>query len=795
MSAIWPELRQAARGLLRNAGFSAGVLMTLALGIGAAAAVFALIDGVLLKPLPYPDGERLVMIRQQNPQDEWNTSVVDFRAVAEQSTSFEAIAAMRTMDAAVTDGREPQWVSARWVTAGFFETMGVTPARGRTLNAGEDAPNAAPVTVLSHGFAERQFGSDDPLGRTVTVDGVSHTVVGVMPPAVGELAGMRADLWAAMRIEEPERRGPFMLSTVARLKPDVTMAQANAELATISRRIFPLWQQVFQDETARLVARPLKAVIVGDSGRFLWIAFAAVLAVLLIAVVNIANLVLMHASERLKDLAVRAAVGATLTRLARFLIIESLLLAAAGGLLAVAIARGLLDLYLALGPELPRLAEVGVDARVVGFSMLVALSSGLFFGTVPVFLSRRLTDPRRMGRSGASVGSSRVRSGLVTLEFALALPLLVAAGLLLNSLAQLSRVDPGFDTERLLTARIRLPEATYPDVAARLAFWDRALAELRALPGVASASVASGIPPDGPWSSNNFDLVGRPAPQGSQPISAWVPVSDDFLEALGVALLEGRGFDGRDRPDTEPVLVVSESWARRFFPGESAVGERLYEGGDLTTPVTVVGVAGDVKFDGLGRPGVAVYAPLSQGWPNNPAYLYLRTRDDPLTVADGMRTVLKRLDPTLAPAEVTTMQGRLRESLGDERHWAIVVVGFALVAVVLAAVGVAGVLAYNVSRQHREIGIRVALGADAGRVLGMVVRRGLACALAGSAIGIVLAMFLTRALESMLFEVRWTDPGTLAGAVALLLAIAFVASWLPARRAARVDAAVALRAE
>ena len=796
MAPVMLEVRQAARGLVRNPGYSVGVLLTLALGIGTAAAVFALIDGVLLKPLPYPDAERLVLIRQQNLQDEWNTSVVDFRAVREQATGFEAAAAMWAMDVIVTDVPEPQWVGARWVTADYFDVMGIRPARGRAFNPGEDAPDAGPVVILSHDFAGRRFGAADPLGRSVTVDGVVHTVVGVMPRGVERLAGMRADLWAALRVEEPERRGPFFLNTVARLKPGVTTEQATAELTAISRRIFPLWQQGFQDETARLIARSLQGAIVGDSGRFLWIAFAAVLAVLLIAVVNIANLVLMRATERLGDLSVRAALGATRRRLARFLIVESLLLAAAGGLLGAGLATVLLDLYRALGPELPRLAEVAVDLRVVAFVGVVVLATGVFFGIAPLLFTRvdDLTVPRSTARAGGGAGSL-LRSGLVTLEFALALPLVIAAGLLLNSLLQLQRVDPGFDTERLLTARVRLLDTAYPDEPARLRFWNRALAELRGLPGVVSASVANGIPPDNPWSANNFDLVGRPAVQGRQPMSPWTAVSDGFFKALGVPVVEGRGFDSRDTADTEPVLLVSDAWAKRFFPGESAVGKQLYEGGDLTTPVTIIGVTGDVKFAGLDQPGETVYAPLSQGWPNNPAYLYLRTRGDPLTLVEPMRATLERLDPVLVPTEVTTMERRLRDSLGDERHWAAIIVGFALAAVLLAAVGVSGVLAYYVSRQRKEIGIRLALGADAAGVLAMVMRRGLACAVAGSVIGIVLAMLLTRGLESLLFEVGRADPLTLAGACALMLVIGLLASWLPARRAARVDAAVALRAE
>lgn len=797
MASMLLEIRQTARRLLRSSGYSASVVLTLALGIGAIATVFALIDGVLLRPLPYANAERLVLIRQQNLQNDWNTSVVDFRAIESQNESFEAVAAMQSMDMTLTGGPQPEWVDARRVTADFFAVMGVTPARGRAFHPGEDRPDAAPVVVLGNAFADRHFGPQvDPVGRTLTLDGIAHTIVGIVPPGVDRLPGMSADLWPAMRLAEPGRRGPFGLSTVARLKPGVTLAQAAEELAVISRRIFPLWQEGFQDETARLTPRPLHAAIVGDSGTFLWVAFGAVLVVLLIAVVNIANLVLMRATERIQDLSVRAALGAGRQRLARLLITESLLLATVGGLAGTGLAALLLELYRSLGPELPRLAEVAIDARTLAFVAVMVLANGLLFGAIPLlFTGAGMSTASQRGQvTTPGRGKQLFRSGLVAVEFALALPLLIAAGLLINSLMQLQRVDPGFRADHLLTARVGLLETSYPDELARVTFWERALAELESLPGVRAAGLATGVPPDSPWSFNNFDLVGRPAAHGSQPMSPWTPVTPGFFAALGVRLVEGRGFDASDTPASAPVVLVSEAWAERWFPGETAVGKQLYEGGG-TTPVTIVGVTGDVKFAGLEQPGESVYAPISQGWPNNPAYVYLRTAVEPLALAEPLRATFERLDPALAPTEVTAMTGRLRDSLGDERHWAVVLLGFALSAVLLSAVGVSGVLAYYVSRQQKEIGIRMALGADARRVLGMVMRRGFGSALTGTLIGVVLASYLSRSLESLLFGIERTDLPTLIGACAVLLAVALAACWLPARRAVRVDAVVALRSE
>jgi putative ABC transport system permease protein len=789
------DLRHALRALAQRPGYALLVTAILALGVGTATTVFSLVDGVLLRPLPFPDADRLLLVRQKNPQGEWNTSVADFLGIQEQQRSFEAVAAMRVGDTLIGGG-EPRWASARWVTADWFRVMGVAPQRGRDFTPGEDQPGAAPVVVIGQRFAEQQFGAGvDPLGRSLILDGRAVTVVGVMPAGFEQAPSARADLWPLLTLDPPTRRGPFMLSTVARLRADVDLDQAAADLDRISQRLFPLWQAGFNDQLARLSPRALHDAVVGGAGGLLWLAFGAVLAVLLIALANIANLVLMRVTERSQDLAVRAALGAGRARLARLLLHKSLLLALAGGVLGVLLAAALLEAYRALGPQLPRLAEIAINGRVALFGVAAAVSAGLLAGGLPLLLGSLAGDgaPRQARGDSAGKRQQWLRGGLVVLEFALALPLLVGAGLLTNSLVRLQQVDPGFATDGLLTARLRLPEARYPDGAAQARFWQQTVEALRGIPGVTAVSMAGGTPPDNAATVNNFDIVGRPAEHGSQPMSPWTPVLDDYFATLGVPLLEGRLFDARDTPDSPPAIVVSRTWAERHFPAGSAVGRQLYEGGNTETPVTIVGVVGDVKWNGLRNPADAVYAPISQGWRSNPIYLYVRSGVAPLALVEPLRAALQRVDPALVPAELGLLERRLHDSLGDERHWTAVIAGFATAAVLLSAVGVFGVLAYYVARQQREIGIRLAIGADAPRIVRLVLRRGLAYALGGTALGLGLSLALSRSLQSLLFGVGHADPATLLAAATLLLLVGLAACWLPARGAARVQPLIALR--
>jgi len=795
IAAAFADVTIAAAALLRRPGYGLTVIATLALGLGTVTATFALIQSVLLNPLPFPDADRLVLVRQQNPGGQWNTSVVDFQAIAGSSRTFEAVAAMRAGSALVGAGERAQWIDARWVTASFFDVLGTAPARGRAFRSGEDAPGAARGVVLGHAFAEREFAGVDPLGRTLLIDGQAHTVVGVMPAGLEALPAVRADLWPVLQLATPERRGPFLLSTVARLRTDATLSAAAEDLDQLSRELFPLWRPGFSDETARLVPLPLHDVVVGNAGDFLWVAFGAVVVVLLIALVNIANLMLMRITERAQDLGVRAALGASRWQLARLLMGESALLTLLGALCGVALAWGLLQAYAALGPVLPRLAEVRLDWRVIGFAAALALACAVVLGLLPVVLGIVGDVAGGLQRArGTSAGRPRslLRSGLVVLQFALALPLLLATSLLLDSLARLGRVDPGFDAENVLVARIRLPDDIAADDAARVAFWQRALPELQGLPGVAAVGLADQLPPNcGCY--NNFDIVGRPAAQGRQPQAPWIPASAGLFDALRLRLIDGRRFESQDTADAPPVVLVSRAFAERHFPGEPAVGKQLYEGGNTEQPVTIVGVVSDVKFDGLQGGDEAVYAPTSQGWGGASTYLVLRARTDSLGLVAPLRAALQRLDARLIPSEIDTLQQRLGSEFAGPRHWAVVIAGFAAAALVLAAVGVFGVLAFHIAQRQREFGICQALGADARRIAGMVLGRGLGCAALGLVLGSGIALLSSASLEALLFEVSSRDPGNWSIAAGTLLLVAALACWMPARRAMRISPAIALR--
>lgn len=798
------DTRYALRGLLKAPAFSATALLTIAIGVGATTAIFSVVHGVLLEPLPYPDADRLVRIYQQNaPTNRWGISVADFLAIEEQQRSFASVAALTNGTATLTGRGEPEQIQVAYATVGIFETLGIEPAQGRGFLPEESQPGAEPVVVLGHALSERHFGPGiDAVGEHLTLDGMAYTVIGVMAPGVRTLGGSREKAaWPILKLATPTRRGPFFLRGLARIRDGATLEQAGEDLTQISRRIFPLWAPGFSDEQATLTPYDLREVIVGNVGPALLLLFGAVGVVLLIGVANVANLMLVRATGREREMALRTALGATRGRLSRQLLIESLLLATVGGVLGVVVAHAGLNVMLQMGPTIPRLEEVGLDGTAIAFAVTVTIVSGVLFGMAPLIhgASTDLAARLHAGGRGASEGRAwhRLRGVLVTGEFALSLPLLMAAALLMASLTKLQRVDAGFDPTNVITASVSLPSTSYPDGESMRQFWDEALRRIEETPGIESAAISSALPPDSPGVTNNFDLLDKPVPPGaSQPGVPWPVVTPGFFGTMGIPLLAGRLPEAGRAPDAPPVVVVSQRWAERFFPGESAVGREMIAGGCFECgPYTVIGVVGNVKYLGLdGDNEGAVYESQTQ-WTWRTVNLVIRTRGGTDNVVDRVRREIHALDPDIALARVQTMDERLAQSVAQPRYWTTLVGMFAVVGLILAAVGIYGVLSYAVSRQTRDIGVRMALGADRATVRRMVVWRGMRHAMLGTGIGLAGAIVATRWLESMLFGVSPTDGATLVGVSSVLLLVALAACHGPARRATRVDPIRALSSE
>jgi predicted permease len=800
---IGQDVRYAVRSLRRSPGFTLTATLVLALGIGASTAIFSAVDAVLVSRLPYPDDARLVSIFQQNsPTNRFGLSAADYLALAAQQRSFTAVGVQRGREATLAvDGRVRRSTIGA-ADAGLFSALGIRAARGRLITASDVQANAL-VAVATHAFAVREFGGDGSgaLGKAVTVDGVTYSVVGVLDPSVRDLAGIRGELWTALRIAPPERRGPFNLRVIARLENGATLASAARDLAGISERIFPQWASSFQDRTARMTPYSLRETMLGKAGQTLGLFGAAVALVLLIAVANVASLMLVRVTGRSREAVLRTVLGASSARVARLLVTESLVLSALGATVGALLAPGLLRGLVAVGPPVPRLSEAGIDARAVAFAAALALVTGVLVGLYPALalLRRDFSGAVRSGDREIGGGRSTqvVRGALVTAQFALALPLLATAALLINSFVRLQRVDVGFDPRSVTYVRVSLPLAQYGSPNDAAVFWTRALARLSEQPGVVAAGINESMPPDEPADINNFDLVDRPvAPGDAQPTAPYASVNSTFFAAVGVPLLEGRVFTEADTAAAQPVMIVSRSWARHYSTDRPAVGRQLQGGGCTTcTPFTIVGVVDDVKYQGLSGNGEAMYVPAARNMSAS-YYVFVRfartARAGDETVG-RVRDVLRGIDPGLALDDAGRLEDRIYSSVAPQRHWATLLGGFATVALSLAAVGIFGLLSYLVAARRREIGVRVALGASRGGVVAMVVARGMSYAIPGAIIGLAVSLVVRRRLEVVLFDVSGADPGTLAAATAVFLIVALVASLLPAHRAAKVSPMEAMR--
>lgn len=796
------DVRYALRSLRAAPGFAVVVLLTLALGVGANTTMFSVVNALLLRPLPYAAPGQLVAVWQDHralgrDDPEWFPPP-DFFDWQERNRTFAAMAAVQGWGATLSGDGEPQRVTGLSVSHDYFRLLGVPLAHGRAPDAAEDVPGGARVLVVSHAFwQERLGGVPDVVGRTVTLNDEPWTVVGVLPQDYRDPFG-RAAVYRALRLSRdgPCGRGCYTLRVVGRLKPGVTLDQAQADVGGIARRLAEQFPGTNRDVGAWLV--PLHRQLVGDVRPALLALFGAVGFVLLIACLNIANLLVARATARAREVAVRTALGAGQGRLLRQFLTESVVLSVLGGALGLLLATWGTRLVAARLPEgMTDLYRIAVDGRVVAFTVAVSVLAAMLFGLGPAVGAARgapASTLRSEGR-GASAGARvrRVRDALVVGEVALALVLLAGAGLMMRSFVERQRVAPGFAPERLLLVQYALPTLRYPAGSAALAGFHEALtARLARDPGVRAVGVSTEVPLQGGDGDLDFQVEGRPA---ERPPSAWMrAVTPDYLRALGAPLVAGRGFTAEDRAGAPRVALISETFARRHWPGESALGRRITLGGD-TVPVTVVGIVNDMRFDAVDAPAkVELFLPQAQ-MARRAVTLVVRTAGDPSALVPTVRRELAALDPTVPLGAVETMEGRMRESLAMPRLYASLFTIFAGAALALAAVGIYGVIAYTVERRTREFGIRLALGARAQDVRGLVVRQGMGPVVVGVAVGLVGALGATRGLRGLLFGVGVADPVTFGATTGFLMGVALLAAYLPARRATRVAATEALRAE
>lgn len=813
MDTLLQDIRYALRKLLRAPGFALVAVATLALAIGATTAVFSIVNGVLLEPLPFRDPSRLVSV---SSVDRGGKSVymspLDYIDYRDGSRSFESMAHYSDASVNLTgSGVQPLRLSEARVGAEFFKVLGVRPQLGRFFAANEDAGDAPRVAVISDALWRSRFGADPGVvGRSVSLDDVQYTVVGVAE--AGLRFPSRPDVWVPYAFQnyelDPESRGAHSLSGIARVKPGVPVASASAELAGIAKRL----EAKFPDSNTGFGAGaiPLRDHLVGDVRPALLAMLGAVGLVLLIACANVANLLLVRAAAREPEIAVRTALGAGSGRIVRQLVTESVLLAVAGAALGVVLASWTVSAVVAFGPRgLPRLDEVSVDGRVLAFAAVTALLTGVLFGLVPaVQVARGNTGQTlRDGPRGSSRGGAqRTRNALVIAEMALAVVLLVGAGLLIRSFIRLVSVNPGFRTEQLVTFDLTLPEAKYPFDRQRLAFTTELKDRLRELPGAREVAVSFGRPLRQMGIITLFEVEGRPASTpDNRSISAVLPASAEYFGALGIPLVRGRLYTTTDdRRDAPPVVLISQELDRRYFAAEDPIGKRITLGmsHDSAGPGTqviaggeIVGIVGDVKQSGLDDDARAmVYIPFAHA-PFDHVSVLVRSSADPRLVESAIRSRVRELDPDLPIFGLATMKQVVSDSVSQPRFYLYLLTAFAGVALLLAALGVYGVTSYAVSQRTRELGIRIALGATERRVVRLVVSSGFFLALAGVLTGLVAAFFFTRLLRTLLFGIPSTDPLTFAAVALLLIVAATLAALVPARRAASVNPVIAMRAE
>jgi len=804
------DLRQAARALAKTPGFAAAAVATLALGIGANTAIFSIVRSVLWRPLPYADVDRLVRVGHVRPSstrpgDTFSPQDFEDLERASDSVGLSSVAAWQFVPGLtgmnLTGLREPARLQTAFVSAAFFRTLGTPPLVGRTLAQEENVPGRDRVAVLSRRLWVDRFGADPRIvGRTIQLNGKAFLVAGIMPREFG-FPSLSVDIWAPLSLlgedEVPHKRYVRWMAAMGRLRPGISAAAARSALEGFFRRLAAEYPDS-NSEFASAAVEPLTDSILGDLRRPLWILLGAVGLVLLILCANLAGLLLARAGARRREIAIRAAVGASRARIVRHLLMETLLLAAAGGACGLIVALWGVALLPATAGNLPRPAEIHLDAIVLGFTFGLSALTGLVFGLVPALQAARpnLSAALESGGRGGSPDRSRrtLLRLLVVAECLLAGVLLTGAGLLGKSFWRLAQVDSGLRADSVLALSISIPDDVYADDDRQAAYRDEILRRLAALPGVKAVGGSKTMPLDGGGELYEYRVEGRPEREGRvRPEEGTIIVTPGYFAALGVPLLRGRSFTQDDMNTRRPVLVVSRSLADRIWPGENPVGKVLLLG--PRARFEVIGVSGDVRHSGLARrPGGAVYVPASR-FPRSTMKIFLRFSGEPAPMASAARAAIWSVNRNQPISEIATLPELLSRSVARPRFFMLLLVAFGAAALALAALGLYGTLSYGTRQRRRELGIRIALGAQAGDVLRLILREGAVLAGIGVALAVPAALAVSRLLGGLLYEVRPYDPSVLTGVVIFLLAVTLAASWLPARSAARVDPAIALRQE
>ncbi|HEY2906906.1 MAG TPA: ABC transporter permease [Vicinamibacterales bacterium] len=801
------DLRQALRVLTKSPGFTALVVAVLAVGIGATTAIFSIVDGVLLKPLPFSEPSRILSIEtlvRGEPDETSYPDLMDWRAAAK---TLDRIGASTSMPATLTGRGEATVLEAAEVAGDFFETLDVPPAAGRTLTPNDDRAGAPNVALISAALWSSRFASDPAIvGTAVTLEGQPFTIVGVMPPAFNfPFSQDKVQIWLPMHsiplaAKFAEQRGASMLHVIGRLGAGATLEQARAEMTTIVGRLAKAYPDT-NGIRGGVRLRPLQEHLVQQYRLALLVLLAAVGAVLLIACANVANLLLARGIARHKEMAIRAALGAGRGRLVRQLLTESVLLSLVGGALGLLLALwGAAALVAASPLAIPRLNDVHVDRTVLLFAIIASTLTGMLFGLAPALHAARTNagDTLKDAGRGTSGGrSARTRQLLVVVEVAMSLVLLVSAALLGRTLIALQHVDPGFVAEHAIGMQLSLQLKRYPKSPDHIAFYHRLADAARAIPGVASSAVSTTLPLTGSDVGIGFSIEGRPetADKTTRKSAAFFGISPDYFSAMGIRLLRGRGFTERDDEHAPAVIVIGESFAKRYWPNESPIGHRITIGYNDTGPREVVGVVADVKQGDLAEHApLEMYTPFPQApWPF--LAVVVRAQGDPSTMAASLHRMLTAIDPEQPAAEVKTLNDYLARATATPRFTATLFGGFAAMALVLAAFGLFSVMAYSVAQRGREIGIRLALGAQPSAVRSLVLSQALWLGVTGLGIGVIGALAATRVLGALLFGVSASDPATFGAVSAALLLVMLAAAYLPARRATRVDPMIALRAD